>query len=248
MDAGLDARRHRIDQPGQPAVNAVEHVVAEMARHDTFEQRELDRRLPLDRQLFRRDRRQDLLELPAERAGVGGLEQGARARHDVDARHRKRRRQADLEAPVRCNDAFPGQAPERREGVDRRGRVAELRQFDLVGRRHALDRLIRRHRDIDRIDFHEPELRALADARMLPLDPVVALADLAVGQALEMPDRDGSRRRGTFPRQSRTARCLQDGRCCGRCCRSCDCPSEVPLPSRLYRWHGARATGVLRDG
>ena len=80
-----------------------------------------------------------------------------------------------------------GQAPEGREGVDRRVGVAEIGQVDVVGRRHALDRLIRRHRDIDRIDLHEPELRASADARMLPLDPVVALADLAVGQALEMP-------------------------------------------------------------
>ena len=186
MDAAFGTGRHEIDQPGQPIVDPVQHIVAQMAGHNAFEQRELDRRLPLDRQPLRRDRGQDPVQLQRHCAAVGLLEQGARARHDIDARDRKRRRQADLEAHAGRDDALARQPFEDGEGLDRRVGVAELGQFDLVGRRHALDQRVGRHRHIDRIDLDEPELRAPADALVLPLDPAVALADLAVGQALQM--------------------------------------------------------------
>ena len=98
VEAALDAGRHEIDASCEAAGNAAQHVVAQMAGHDAFEQRELDRGLPLDRQPVRRDRGQDPLQLPPHRPAVGLLEQGARGRHDIDARDRERRRQADLEA------------------------------------------------------------------------------------------------------------------------------------------------------
>ena len=84
------------------------------------------------------------------------------------------------------DDALLRQPPEDGEGLDGRVGVAEPGQFDVVGRGHALDQRVGRHGDIDRIDLDQAELRALADARMLPLDPAVALADLAVGQAFQM--------------------------------------------------------------
>ena len=186
VEAALGAGRHEIDQPGEAAGHAVDRIGARMAGHDAFEQRELDRRLPLDRQPVRRNRGHDPVQLLAHRPAVGLLEQGARRRHDIDARHRERRRQADLEAHAGRDGAFVCQPFEDLEGVDGRVGVAEVGQLDLVGRGHALDQRVGRHRDIDRIDLDRPELRALADARMLPLDPAVALADLAVGQAPEM--------------------------------------------------------------
>ena len=64
-------------------------------------------------------------------------------------------------------------------------RVTEIGQIDRLGIRHALDQLVGRHGHIDGVDLREAELGALADPRVLPLDPAVPLADLAVGQALE---------------------------------------------------------------
>ena len=140
----------------------------------------------MNRKPGRRDHGQDLVQLPTEGVAIRLLEEYVRSGLGVERGYRQRSGQADLKAHVPGDDAFLAQSPKDREGFDSRITVAEIGQCYLARGGDTLHDLVGRLQRIVTARLPNSHLGTLADAGILPADPVIPFADFPIREPLQM--------------------------------------------------------------
>lgn len=182
MEAQLDIGGHAAADPQEPLENAGAGSL-EPGGADALEDRELQPRVPLQRQLVVRHGGEDLVELAQHLRLVDRLDLRLVLRIDERAHRRQRRRQRDLEAHVRRDHPVALELREDRERRQRRVGKAEVAEHDVrralavakpqLGQRAVRPVAGRAHLELGQGTEHG----------VLPQDPVGSWPRLAVGKS-----------------------------------------------------------------
>ena len=180
--AELDVGRYVARYSQQPLEDAALDV-GEPHREHAFQHRELEVGVPLDRELVVRHLAQHERQLFQQPRLVRRLQRGLVLGHDERADRRQRGGQAHLEAAGRRHLAVALEPREDAIRRQRRVRVAERGEADLVAARAVLQPYARQRPPALRAGRHHLELRLRGEDGKLPHDPVRARPRLAVGDA-----------------------------------------------------------------
>ena len=200
-----DVRRDAAPEPDE-ALDDARPGIVEPRRHDPVEHGELEVGVPLDRQLVVRDGLEDRRQLVEDAGLVERLDVRLVLGRDEGGDRRQRRRQRHLEPAVPRDLAVAlaaGEDVERRQG---RLGVAEVVEAQRVQRLTVADPQARQLPVRVGTGRAHLELRARAEHRVLPDDPVRPWPGLAVGELADpVPQLDGHHLEHLFGAAQRNA-------------------------------------------
>lgn len=179
MEAELDIGGHAAADAQQPLEHAATGSV-EPRRGDAFEDRELQPRVPLQRQLVVRHGREDLVELAQHLGLVDRLDRRPVLRIDERAHRRQRCRQRHLEAHVRRDHPVALELGEDGERRERSVGKAEVAEHDVLAALAVAQPQLGQCAIAVTSRRADLELRQGAEHRVLPEDPVRPWARLAI--------------------------------------------------------------------
>ena len=193
LHTNLDRPGNTINLASKALARACPHVIEPGIRWCpvacAFEVRELERRIPLNRELIVRNRVNDLMQLSSERRLIDGLELGAILFANTTADHAQRGGQRHLEAGAGRHHPLMLESREHLPRLERGLGIPEGPQFKVFGP-HTLFNPSRAKVDATnehRFVAHSSDAGSLREAVWLKRNPVPPLPHLPIGNPLEMP-------------------------------------------------------------